>query len=66
MQNNEFSNRLDRREFLGLTTSTLATVLGALGPALARSASPIEAIAFDALAVFDPRRVFHLVAGQFP
>jgi 2-haloacid dehalogenase len=55
-----------RRHFLRLTTSLAASTL-TLTFANAQPASPIiKAVAFDALAIFDPRSVFHLAEELFP
>jgi 2-haloacid dehalogenase len=55
-----------RRHFLRLTTSLAASTLTLIF-AKAQPASPIiKAVAFDALAIFDPRSVFHLAEELFP
>src|SRR5277367_1316317 len=58
---------LGRRDFLRLTTASLATGLLAAAPfANASANSRIKAIAFDAFPIFDPRPVFALAEEFFP
>jgi 2-haloacid dehalogenase len=55
-----------RRHYLRLSTSLAASTL-TLPLANAQPPSPIiKAVAFDALAIFDPRSVFHLAEELFP
>jgi 2-haloacid dehalogenase len=58
---------LDRREFLQGATGGLVTTLLASGPVPpAGSGVPIQAVAFDAFPIFDPRPVFALAETLFP
>jgi len=58
---------LDRRDFLRLTTVSVAAGFLAYGPlANAATHSKIKAIAFDAFPIFDPGPVFALAEEIFP
>ena len=58
---------LGRRDFLRLTTASVAAGLLASAPlANAATHSKIKAIAFDAFPIFDPRPVFALAEEFFP
>ena len=58
---------LDRRRFLGLTTGAAAgTLLQARLVVAVSTDIPVEAIAFDAFPIFDPRPVFTLAEELFP
>jgi 2-haloacid dehalogenase len=58
---------LGRRDFLRLTTASVAAGLMASAPlANAATHSKIKAIAFDAFPIFDPRPVFALAEEFFP
>lgn len=56
---------VSRRRFLRFTGSLAASTL-VLSFAKAQPAPSIKAVAFDALAIFDPRPVFHLAEELFP
>ena len=59
--------RLNRREFLHLTgRGVVASAFLSPITALAAKQSQVKAVAFDALAIFDPRPVFNLVETLFP
>src|SRR5215471_11601858 len=55
---------LPRRHFLSLTASAVAGVL--MESASATTDVPVQAIAFDAFLIFDPRPIFALVEELFP
>ena len=58
---------LDRREFLGLTAGAVAGTMLQAGTVSASSTGVrVEAIAFDAFPIFDPRPVFALAEEMFP
>ncbi len=57
---------LDRREFLGLTAGAVTGALFGPTPVSAASAgAQVQAIAFDAFPIFDPRPVFALAEELF-
>jgi 2-haloacid dehalogenase len=58
---------LQRREFIGLTTTAVAGAL--IKPVVAANVpakTPVRAVAFDAFPIFDPRPVFALAEELFP
>jgi 2-haloacid dehalogenase len=61
-----FGDALNRREFLHLTTGTLAAALGSASLGSGNPARSIRAIAFDALAIYDPRPVFAQAESLYP
>jgi len=58
--------RLDRRDFLGLATGAVAGTLLGTSSVSAAGADKIQAIAFDAFPILDPRPVFTLAEELFP
>lgn len=58
---------LNRRKFLGLTAGCVAGSLCVSPPVIAAPVdTPVQAIAFDAFPIFDPRPVFALAEELFP
>jgi 2-haloacid dehalogenase len=57
---------LARRQFLSLTASAVAGVLIESRAATVSTDVPVQAIAFDAFPIFDPRPIFALVEELYP
>lgn len=57
---------LNRRQFVGALAGTAAAAAITTQPSVALTKARIKAIAFDGLAVFDPRPVFALAEQVFP
>jgi len=63
----EMKMMLNRRDFLAVTAVAAAgSVVGAVSKTVSAAQSRVPAIAFDALAIFDPRPVFKLAEELFP
>lgn len=61
------TNTLDRRAFLGLTAGAVAgTFLEPVPSCAAAAKAHVQAVAFDAFPIFDPRPVFALAEELFP
>ena len=66
-ESTENKTPLDRRHFLSLTASAVAGALLTSRPTCAAASNPrVEAIAFDAFPIFDPRPIFALAEELFP
>jgi 2-haloacid dehalogenase len=61
-----FGDALNRRKFLQLTTGTLAAALESASLGLENPVRSIRAIAFDALAIYDPSPVFARAESLYP